>query len=635
MTSGPNSLKKMATTPTRCEGALYMISTDAKTHATLTQTRLHFLRERMRESGIGACLVRSTDQYLNEYVPLEESRRTYITGFTGSMGDALITIDTAFLIVDGRYALQAKTECPDFTVKVVTLGQSIEDGWLEEIVRLKGLKPAKIAIENDRIPMALHGKIMGATAEAGLELVSPALSLVEAVWQKLGPARTHPAAKTWLVPKDISGTTLGERLQQAQDCFAKNQLDAISVVLLDDIAWLCDLRSDELPYQATFRAEALAFRDKLLVAVHDPRRFEFIKNPQLEFIDQSQWASKLKSYFSSGKKRVGLDASGTSQAVLKLFEDAGAEVVSVASPFRALKAKKNAAELSHMINAFARADRVVFKTQQWACKQVALGQPITESDVDKKIRAEFYKSGAKGLSFKPICAAGKNGAVIHYGHPDPETQLIKGQLFLLDTGGLYEGGYATDLTRTFLLGDGKTQASELHKGVFTAVLKGAIAGMSARFPKGTTGAQLDAIVRDAIWRMGFTFNHGTGHGVGINVHESPPRIGPGAHVALEEGHVFSIEPGLYVADFGGVRIENLCTVAPDPHSPQFLCVQPLTFAPLDNRLIDTSMLSKSEKTFLKYYTSCFKRGPNAKLELPPIDQSLRSLLPPPMKRNGS
>ncbi|MCW8142016.1 MAG: M24 family metallopeptidase, partial [Planctomycetota bacterium] len=205
-------------------------------------------------------------------------------------------------------------------------------------------------------------------------------------------------------------------------------------------------------------------------------------------------------------------------------------------------------------------------------------------------------------SFKVIAAAGKNGAVIHYGTPDPERVIRAGELVLLDTGAYYAEGYATDLTRTFLAGS-RAEATAEQRRYFTLVLKAAVAGMSARLPVGARGDQLDAITRAPLWAAGLDFNHGTGHGVGINVHESPPRVSPNGAVKLEEGHVFSIEPGVYLPDFGGVRIENLVTLAAALDAPGFLDVVPLTTSRLDERLFDQALLTEAERAWLARYAA--------------------------------
>jgi Xaa-Pro aminopeptidase len=278
-----------------------------------------------------------------------------------------------------------------------------------------------------------------------------------------------------------------------------------------------------------------------------------------------------------------------------------------------MKAKKTSAELAHMIHAFERADGVVSRAQRWLCREVGRGNRITEVDFADKVYQLFKRSGASGLSFKVISAAGQNGAVIHYSIPSPDRVIQAGELMLLDTGAYYEGGYATDLTRTFLVGGRGTRASDEQRRIFTLVLKGAIAGMGARFPVGTHGVSIDALVRAPLWAAGYNYNHGTGHGVGINVHESPPNIASQGSYILEKGHVFSIEPGIYLPGFGGVRIENLCTVVDDPEREGWLAIVPLTFSPLDDRLIDRRLLTREERVWLKW----FKREGRIKHSGPP------------------
>lgn len=524
--------------------------------------RLAQFRQLLRDNHLHGALVRSTDCYLNEYVPLEQSRRAYLTGFTGSTGDALVSHDQAILFVDGRYAIQAKAEAPDFEVRVSPLGQSIETAWREELV---SWGQAKIGLETDKLSVNLFEKL------SGLDWAElPAFGPTGCVQDK---------ASIWSVPESISGESTQERLKKAAGFFKDNQLDAFLVVPLDEIAWLTNQRSSEFPYQAVFSARALAFPDRL----------ELVQGP----------------IFIKKGSRVGLDPALTPEAVRRELQAAGAEIVFAKSPFQYMKSIKNPSELNHMRSAIARADRVVATVQAWVCDQMEQGVFLTEATVDQKVRQAYEASGVTGLSFKPICAAGKNGAQIHYGTPDNQKRLQAGDLFLLDSGAYYEGGYATDLTRTFLLGGAAQTATEFQKKVFTAVLKGAIAGMSARFPKGTTGVQLDAIVRDPIWRMGYNFNHGTGHGVGVNVHEDPPRVSPAGTAPIEESQVFSIEPGIYLEGFGGVRIENLCTAIPDPEFPGFLKVVPLSFCPLDARLIAPELLTEADKLFLEYYKKSF------------------------------
>jgi len=280
--------------------------------------------------------------------------------------------------------------------------------------------------------------------------------------------------------------------------------------------------------------------------------------------------------------------------------------VEVELPLARMKAKKSEAEIEVMTSAFRRADRVVDGAIAWACRAVEVGERVTEADFAARVERRFAEEGAFGQSFATISAAGANGAIIHYAVPDPERALNTGELMLVDCGGHFHEGYATDLTRTFLVGGAGAEATPRQRHLYTTVLRAAIAGMTARFPEGTTGGQLDAIVRAPLWSEGFGYAHGTGHGVGINVHEFPPRIGPNHSSVLEPGYVFSIEPGVYIEGWGGVRIENLCTIRPSAEHAGFLEVVPLTFCPLDARLIDRERLSARELAFVDDFRRRFE-----------------------------
>ncbi|MBH1989406.1 MAG: M24 family metallopeptidase [Myxococcaceae bacterium] len=524
--------------------------------------RLVQFRKLLEQNQLLAGLVRSTDAYLNEYVSAEKSRRAYVTGFTGSAGDALVSADRAILFVDGRYEIQAAQEAIDFEVRVIPLGSSIESAWQKE---LRSWGEGRVGLETDRMSVTLFDQLKGID------------------WIELpdfGPSVGGDSeGERWSIPESIFGESTLQKLKRAESFFQDNPIDAFLIGPLDEIAWLSNQRAFEFPYQAVFSARALAYPDRL------------------------DWVSK-PMFFRQGT-RIGLDPDLTPESVRRELEQAGARVVFLKSPFQAMKSVKNPAELNHIRSAIARADRVVDETQRWISEQMEHGAALSENDVDQHVRERYKKSGATGLSFKPICAAAKNAAQVHYGVPSQNEKLNAGDLFLLDTGAYYEGGYATDLTRTFLLGGRSQLATELQKKIFTTVLKAAIAGMTARFPIGTTGAQLDALVRDPIWREGYTYPHGTGHGIGVNVHEAPPRISPASSFPMEENQVFSIEPGVYIEGFGGVRIENLCTVIRDSERSGFLKVIPLSFCPLDDRLIDTGLLTSSEMTFLTHYQSKF------------------------------
>jgi Xaa-Pro aminopeptidase len=385
-------------------------------------------------------------------------------------------------------------------------------------------------------------------------------------------------------------------------------VDALLVQKLDEIAYLSNLRGDELPYQATFKSIALATPENLFIGI-DPAKVESavrVARDKILFVPEAEFWTLMGK--KSKRRRIAYDPSNNTEQGRLAIEKTGAEAVAVSTPIAPMKAKKNKAELAAMMSAFARADAVVTAASEWLCDQVAAKKKrVTEYDFAQKVSALFTEAGATGLSFKIISAAGKNGAIIHYSDPSESRTIKKGELMLLDTGAYFYEGYATDLTRTFLVDGPSAKPDAKTKYYYTLVLKAAVAGMRAVLPEGASGTALDAIVRAPLWAEGLNYNHGTGHGVGINVHEFPPRISPIGGSPLEEGYVFSIEPGVYLPAFGGIRIENLCTVEKAPKMPGFIRIKPLTFAPLDKRLIDAKMLSAEEKAWLAEYEKQSKK----------------------------
>lgn len=571
------------------------------------KTRMQAVRRHMARMGVDVIIVRSTDRFLNEYVPTSESARVWITGFTGSMGEAIITADAAYLAVDGRYWVQApkETDADIWTVVKVPMGTALDVSLAQTLADLAvTAKPKKLRIgfEPERITLNALERLKTAVGP-GCTWKPLFPSPVEQARGAGRPASQAPGIR--LVDEKKVGATVRDKLDALAPKLQALGAEALLVQKLDDIAYLSNLRGTELPYQATFKSIALATKETLFVGI-DPST---VPNAVRVARDDVLFMPEAELFTLVGKKakrkKVLLDPSQNTERVRAQVEATGASIVLGPTPVSAMKAAKNAGEQACMQDAFRRADTVVAEAIKWACTEVVAGRRVTERSFADKVTERFEAHGAVGLSFSIISAAGKNGAIVHYSDPSPRRALKRGELMLLDTGGYFEEGYATDLTRTFLVGGPRDKATEQQKYIYTLVLKAAIAGMSAVFPKGTLGGALDAIVRAPIWAEGLDFAHGTGHGVGINVHEFPPSVRPGAVTPLEPGQIFSIEPGLYMPKFGGVRIENLCTVEPVPKKKGFLRVKPLTFSPLDKRLIDTKRLTAAEKAFLKDFAAAY------------------------------
>ena len=560
--------------------------------------RLEEVRAHMRADGLDALLVRSADRFLNEYVPPEDSTRVWLTGFTGSMGEALVTRDAAYLAVDGRYWLQAERELSDaWTVLKVRMGTGIDQALTDQLgaIAASGRRGLAVGFDPHRLAPRSLKQLEAAVPRARFVPVSP--SPVEKAW---GTRASSADPGIRAVEAGRVGAKVADKLALVRTKVLEPAgAHGLLVQRLDEIMWLTNLRGTELPFQATFRCVALVTKRRIEIGLADPGAVPKAvreARPELRFGPEEALWSRVGR---RGATRIALDPEHATVATQLALEARGATEVPVSAPLAPLRARKTPEELASMRRAFRTADRVVEATIAWANRKVAGGDKVTEASFAAEVERRFLEAGAIGLSFQVISAAGKNGAHIHYGPPSSRRALVPGELMLLDTGAYFEEGYATDLTRTFLVGGGKQRATAEQRRRYTLVLKAAIAGMKAVLPEGSRGSQLDALVRAPLWAEGLDYNHGTGHGVGINVHEFPPRVGPASQTVLEPGHVFSIEPGLYDPGFGGIRIENLCTVEPGP--PGFIRVVPLTFSPLDARLIDRKMLNPDEKAFLEAF----------------------------------
>ncbi|MEI8255534.1 MAG: M24 family metallopeptidase [Deltaproteobacteria bacterium] len=565
--------------------------------------RLASLRARMQSEGLDLYVVRGTDRFLNEYVPTAESTRVWLTGFSGSTGDALVGLDAAWMFVDGRYDLQARKELEggDWGVEVIPLGIALEKALAERCVERSRKAPVRVGYEPDRFSLELLGRFHEWMADGSVTLVPSERSLVEHVRGEIAESRGTVRA----LDEAAVGRTVGEKIESVRGWLAEHRATALLVQRLDELAYVTNLRGDELPFQATFRSAALVTAKDVVLAVDLAKVPEAVRaaRPSIRFVEERAFADALRALGAGAV--VAVDAAGTTAAMRTLIEQCSAKVITRTSPFTAMKAKKTPAELRAMRSAFQRADRVVAAAQRWLIEQVVSGARVTETGFAEQVEKMFRASGAVGLSFNVISACGENAAVVH--HPPDATRVIgRGEMMLLDTGAYYAEGYATDLTRTFFVGGPDDRPTADMKKWFTLTLKSAIAGMTARVPRSANGAQLDGICRSPLWAAGMEYAHGTGHGVGINVHESPPRVASVSLLRLEEGQVFSIEPGVYVAGRGGVRIENLCTVVPDPEDASFLRVQPMTFSPLDARLIDDARLTGSEREFLASFAKGYE-----------------------------
>ncbi len=537
------------------------------------------LREFLSDNNLDYLLVNTTDEFLVEYNELSNNSRHLVTGFSGSTGDALVSKESVWQFVDGRYHEQADEEVDKKAVTVVklALGQTFSEELANKI------KPnSKIGVVSKKISLSFYKILKYKLQKKHTKIVSLDFDPITQ-FQKAKPDTNNESAQQ--VDISITGTSADEKFKILtkkipKDCvyFDTN---------LENIAWLTNFRQYKTPFSSTFKAKAVVSKQKVLIYTDEKVEGEIGKHFEILPLYALDKAFKnIETVFYN---------SGTINYYdFKLIKSKAQE--SPKDMIKELKSIKNPAEINHFKSCFERTDKVVnaaFKKLQ----NKALGDPLSEADLSNFVESQFKAQGAKQLSFSTILAAGKNSSIIHYSNPSEKVEINDGDFVLLDCGGHFEGGYSTDITRTFVKGE----PSDLQKRVYTTVLKMFLNAYNYKVTNRTTGFTLDKIARKIHAKSGlkdFNFNHGLGHGVGISVHENPPTISFSASgkSVLKENMVFTIEPGLYKTGFGGVRLEN--TVYLTKQNGQ-LKIESFSHVPFQESAIDEKLLSEQEKLWLR------------------------------------
>ena len=560
--------------------------------------RLAALRDALGRAGVGGLLVPRADAHQGETVAPRDERLAWLTGFTGSAGLAVVLPDRAALFVDGRYTLQAAEQVDGAVVEIVATDETKPEAWL-----------ARTPARGTRIGYDpwLHGRaeirrLAEGAAKAGAELVPLDANPVDTVWEDQPGA---PMGAVEVHPDNLAGETSAAKRERAVRATREAGGDALVLTLPDNIAWLLNIRGGDLarsPVTLGFalmddggRVRLYMERDKV-----DGRVLEHL-GPDVEIVDPAEFGPALDRL---GGRRVVLDERACPLWVAARLEAAGARPVWAADPVSALKSVKNAAELDGTRAAHRRDGAAMVRFLAWLEAEIAAGTALTEIDVVKALERFRGATGElRDIAFDTICGSGPNGAIVHYRVTRASNRTLRaGELLLLDSGGQYPDG-TTDITRTLPVGDGDPGL----RRPFTLVLRGLIALSTARWPKGTPGRALDPLARQHLWRAGFNYDHGTGHGVGVylNVHEGPVSLSHRGATALEPGMILSIEPGCYREGAFGIRIENLAAVT-SPEVPEggerpMLGFETLTLCPIDRRLIDPALMTADERAWLDAY----------------------------------
>lgn len=554
--------------------------------------RIEALRAALRETAVDGFVVPRADEHQSEYVPADAERLAWLTGFTGSAGTALILIESAALVVDGRYTLQAPEQVDTGVVTVVPLAESTAETWIADNLKrdqVLGYDPW------------LHtpdgvARLERAAVKAGGS-VRPVPNLVDAVWAgrpkpPAGPVVPHPQA--------FAGESVADKLARVRTALAEGGCDALVISDPHNLAWAFNLRGSDVGHTPLALGYAILPREGrarlFLVSPNVDPALRTALAPVAEILSRADLDDGLGSL--SGV-RVRVDAATGAVALKEKIEAAGGTADIGKDPITGMKAVKNAAEIEGARAAHMRDGASVVRFLAWLDGAAAAGG-LSEIAAVEALE-DFRAAGGdlRDVSFPTISGSGPNGAIVHYRVTRASDRTVRaGELFLIDSGAQYPDG-TTDITRTVAVGE----PTDAMRERFTRVLKGHIAIARAVFPKGTTGAQIDAFARAPLWQAGLDFDHGTGHGVGafLSVHEGPQRIAKTGTVALEPGMILSNEPGYYAPGAYGIRIENLVLVEPRaiPGGERpMLGFETLTLAPYDRRLIRTDLLEPEERTWI-------------------------------------
>ncbi len=565
--------------------------------------RVKALRELMSQQNLAAYLVPSADPHMSEYVAECWQRRKFISGFDGSAGTVAVTAKQAGLWTDSRYFVQAEQQLQGSGIDLYRLGEAdvpVMEAWLGE----KLGSGDRVGLDTKTFSAAAYGKLAQGFEKEGIELVAMAEDLVEQVWGADRPALPSQAVRVH--PPELAGESATEKLSRLGKAMADKPADAMVLCALDEIAWLFNLRGQDVDFNPVFIAYALIEKEGATLFV-DPEKIgpavQKGLGDKVQLLDYHDFEAALAALGAKSAK-VWIDPATCSQWVAGVLKAKGAELIGQTGPVPAWKAIKNTAEINGMRAAHLRDGVALVKLLHWLEKNVELGD-ASEMTVVEKIRA-FRASNDEfiGSSFDTISAYADHGAIVHYRVSEESNAALQTEgILLVDTGGQYRDG-TTDVTRTLALGEPTPEQIR----AYTGVLQGHLALTRAWFQSGADGYQLDVIARAPLWSLGLNYGHGTGHGVGaaLCVHEGPFSVSPRkVLLPLEPGHILSIEPGFYQEGQFGIRIENLALVREVETTPSgvFLGFETLTLCPYQRKLIDIEMLCPDARAQIDQYHS--------------------------------
>ena len=553
------------------------------------------LRIELAARGLSGFVAPRADEHQNEYVPAAAERLLWLTGFSGSAGMAIVLEDTAAIFVDGRYTVQAPAQVDPAVFTVRHVVEEPPGAWIEAHLNRGGRLGYDPWLHT---PDSVE-RLGKACRNAGGELVALDSNPIDAIWSDrpaapLGAVSAHRAR--------LCGESAAGKLVRVRAALGTS--DGLVVSDAHAVAWLFNIRGADVahtPLPLSFAYLPRQGRPTLFV---DARKLSKAMRARLSELMEIEEPDRLVAFMArlgAEGLRVAFDAASAPARLTQALEAAGGAPLLGPDPIALMKAAKNRAELAGARAAHIRDGAAMARFLCWFDREAPKGK-LTEIAAAEALETFRRETAAlKDISFPTIAAAGPHAAIPHYRVSEASDLAIGRGIFLIDSGGQYEDG-TTDITRTICVGRPTAEMRDR----FTRVLKGHIAIARALFPKGTSGAQIDALARQGLWRAGLDFDHGTGHGVGsyLSVHEGPQRIAKTGAVALVAGMIVSNEPGYYAAGKFGIRIENLVVVeerAIPGAERKMLGFETISLAPIDLRLVEPKLLEREEIAWLDAY----------------------------------
>ena len=560
--------------------------------------RVESIRKWLDENDLDALIVPHEDEYLSEYIPPENERLLWITGFTGSAGIAIISKDSAAIFVDGRYTVQVRDQVDSDIYTILHLKDSPYLRWLNENLR----KGTRLGFD-PRLHRANWLKYAEKAIGTKIKLITISNNPIDLLW--VDRPSGNISDKALLLNDIYTGKSSWDKRKELGKFISNNKCDAAFITQLDSIAWLLNIRGNDVPCNPVLLCHGLLHSDGSFdIFIDDNKIPDGFHDHVGENVTVISPDKIYKSIAKHSGKTIQLDTTSSNLWSKNIITDSGALMLEKKDPCTLPKACKNAVEIQGMKNCHIRDAVAECEFLSWLDDEINSGNFHDEGALaDKLDGLRIKQQDCKGVSFGTISAAGKNAAMCHYSHKNHKVpgKLSMNSIYLVDSGGQYLDG-TTDITRTVAIGE----PNDFIKKTFTLVLKGHIALASAQFPEGIAGQHLDTLARQYLWQHGYDYDHGTGHGVGcyLNVHEGPHGIGKGANnVSLTQGMVVSNEPGYYRENEFGIRLENLIYVIyiKEIDGNKLLGFENLTFVPFDTRLIDITLLTNSEINWINSY----------------------------------